>query len=152
VQNTHKNRQLATLLFAALCPHMNRALEIHDSTFAGTSNTNCVLVIHLNKAYIHESAGTPGVDNGKGFVQEIELELSDAIIEKNPTHVPSKLSDGYISINGNKTLNGCNLPLNKEGDIVISFITTQNEQFVARGSKLVSTLLGVAEYVEEFKA
>ncbi len=131
---------------------MNRAIEIHDSIFSGTSNTNGVLVIHLNKAYIHESTGAPGVDNGKGFVQEIELELSNAIIEKNPAHLPSKLSDGYISINGNKTQNGFNLPLNEEGDIVISFITTQNEQFVVRGSKLVSTLLGAAEYVEEFKA
>jgi hypothetical protein len=131
---------------------MNKALEIHDSMFAGTKLIDGVLVIHISKAYVHESAGIPGIDAGQGFTQEIALELSDPVIEKSLTSLPSRLSDGYISTNGNKIENLCDFPINEKGDIKISFTSIQNERFVVRGSRLVSTVLGAPEYVEEFKA
>ena len=67
---------------------MNQALELHDTTLKeivieGSETTLC-----LSSAIVHKSDGIPGLDSGTCWVQKINIELEEAILEKIPEDIP----------------------------------------------------------------
>jgi hypothetical protein len=50
---------------------LNQAIELHDSKVAELSyEVSGRAVLVFSSLYIHESAGRPGVDSGKGWFQQ----------------------------------------------------------------------------------
>jgi hypothetical protein len=131
---------------------MNRAIEIHDSSLSGITKSEGKIIIHLNEAYIHESTGVPGIDSGKGYIQSINLELSNPTIENDITQFPTTLSDGYILLDDQRENNGIPLPIDKTGKIELSFVTHQNERFLVKCDQIISSYLNEAKYIEDYNA
>lgn len=57
---------------------MHSAPELHDSGAQRVSSHEAELRVCLSKVYVHESAGTPVVDPGAGYVQEADCVFSEA--------------------------------------------------------------------------
>jgi hypothetical protein len=109
-------------------------------------------MLRFNKAYIHQSDGRPGIDDGTGWVQEIGLELTGSEIFKLPISMPEELVGGHILVNGELHDNGIKLPLKETGDIEIYLQTGMNEELRINAKSILSIEYGEMEYVEEFKA
>src|SRR5262245_59103732 len=77
---------------------MNSEVEIHDSTLASITPDGHDLVLCLAPAYVHRSAGRPGIDQGSGWLQDIDLVISEAVVESLPSEFPVDLSDGSFSV------------------------------------------------------
>ena len=78
---------------------MNAALEFHDCTVASVEREAGVLRIALEPAYVHRSAGRPGVDPGKGYLQPAELLFSEARVDIRGACI-GDLSSGSVSCDG----------------------------------------------------
>src|SRR5215212_312920 len=58
---------------------MNSALEFHDSRVSSITSDGTHVSMRFGAAYLHESEGVPGVDEGTGWVQEGQLVFSNAV-------------------------------------------------------------------------
>ena len=74
----------------------NRAIEIHDSTLDRISVRDGDVVLHFAAVYIHQSAGTPGVDAGSCWVQKALLRMGGAVVSGSFSQLPRELLDGQI--------------------------------------------------------
>jgi hypothetical protein len=90
---------------------MNSEVEIHDSTLASITPDGRDLVLCLAPAYVHRSAGRPGIDQGSGWLQDIDLVISEAVVESSPSGFPVNLSDGSFSDGEVRWDNSIPLPL-----------------------------------------
>jgi len=75
---------------------MNKSIEFHDSTLSKITQVNTTIILHFDKAYIHQSEGIPGIDKGTGWIQAIDIQLSQANINILPEELPTTLNNGYI--------------------------------------------------------
>ena len=57
----------------------NAAIELHDSVVAEISRLEGNVEITLRPAYVHQSAGQPGVDDGIGLVQDVVISVEERI-------------------------------------------------------------------------
>jgi hypothetical protein len=84
-------RRPSTLeLLAGAGALVNSIVEIHDSELAGTTLIGRDLALRLEPAYVHRSAGRPGIDRGSGWLQDIDLVISEANVESLPAELPAK--------------------------------------------------------------
>ena len=89
---------------------LNREIELHDSTLSKVETNQTNVTLSFDRAYVHCSEGTPGIDIGTGWSQKIDLILRQVATVKVPDDLPNDISDGYIIINGNKLDNMIPLP------------------------------------------
>lgn len=129
---------------------MNSIIEIHDSTLASISFVGHDLVLCLSPAYVHQTAGRPGIDQGSGWVQDINVVFSEAVVEFSPLEIPCGLSERTLSVGEIHWDNGIPLPLAVSGEVSLTAITCQNERLVVRGTGASAVTLGALRYVEEF--
>ncbi len=129
----------------------NRRIEIHDSKLDAVSLQAGDAVLHFPEVYIHESAGTPGVDAGSGWVQEALLSISGATVERSFSKFPADLLDGYIKIGESLLKNEIPIPLNHNGIVELRFETWNDEVLLIRGGSVNLELVGEPKYVEEFR-
>jgi hypothetical protein len=131
---------------------MNRAIEIHDSSLSGITKTEGKIVIHLNEACVHESSGVPSIDSGMVYIQSIDLELTNPIIDNDIIQFPTTLSDGYLLFDGERKDNVVPLPISKTGEIELTFITHHNEKFHVKSDRITSSYNNEAKYIENYDA
>ena len=129
---------------------MNKSIEFHDSTLSKITQDNETIVLHFDKAYIHQSEGIPGVDNGTGWLQSIDIQLSQAKINILPKELPIDLYAGYFILDNKKLDNGIDLPLNSSGKIEICFTTNFNEEIIITAKSVSSIEKSKLEFVEDF--
>jgi len=129
---------------------MNKSIEFHDSTLSKITQDNETIVLHFNKAYIHQSKGIPGIDNGTGWLQSIDIQLSQAKINILPKELPIDLYTGYFILDNKKLDNKINLPLNSFGNIEICFTTNFNEKIIITAKRVSSIEKSKLEFVEDF--
>jgi hypothetical protein len=127
----------------------NRLIEIHDSILDDVSIQGGNAVLHFPKVYIHESAGTPGVDGGSGWVQEALLCISGATVERSFSKFPADLLDGYIRIGESLLKNEIPIPLNYKGIVELRLETWNDEVVSISGGSVELELVGEPKYVEE---
>ena len=128
---------------------LNSLIEIHDSvlTLVETQSKQVKLSI---EAYIHKSIGVPGVDPGTGWVQNVILTIEDGSFEGSIESLPYDLYDGTLQINGELMENEIPIPLDRNGQIVLSLVAKwSGDKLVARGTHIHLELLGEARYVED---
>ena len=121
-----------------LLTNMNKSIEFHDSTLSKITQDNEAIVLHFDKAYIHQSEWIPGIDKGTGWVQSIDVHLSQAKINILPEELPIDLDNGHFIINNKKLNNGINLPLNHSGKIEVYLITNINEEIIITAKSVIS--------------
>ena len=129
----------------------NRAIEIHDSTLDAVSVHDGQAVLRFSSVYIHESAGTPGVDAGSGWVQEALLRIGDADFKRSFSKVPADLLDGYIMLGAAILNNEIPIPLNHKGIVELRLESWNDEVVLITGSGADLELIGEPKYVEEFR-
>lgn len=128
---------------------MNSEVEIHDSTLTGVTPDGRDLVLRLAPAYVHRSAGRPGIDQGSGWLQDIDLVISEAVVESLPSEFPVALSDGSFSDGEVRWDNSIPLPLAVCGTVSLTAVTGRGEILAVRGTGASARTRGDARYVEE---
>jgi hypothetical protein len=128
---------------------MNDAIEFHDSTLAGIAFDGRDLVVSLAPAYVHRSAGRPGVDPGSGWLQDVDLVVTEAIVESSPSEVPVELCDGSLSVGEALWDNLLPLPLAASGATSLVVITGRGERLAVRGAGASIVIRGEPRYLEE---
>jgi hypothetical protein len=129
---------------------VNTALEFHDSTLAGVDQNGRDLVLRLDPAYLHRSHGQPGLDPGEGWLQPLDLIVTEAIIEALPSVLPCDLFDGSLSAGGTIWENSVALPLEVAGAVTLRLVTCNGEHLAAQGNGVMCRLHGESRYLEPF--
>ena len=129
---------------------MNSEVEIHDSTLASITPDGRDLVLCLAPAYVHRSAGRPGIDQGSGWLQDIDLVISEAVVESSPSDFPVDLSEGSFTDGEVRWDNSIPLPLAVWGAVSLTVMTCRGEILAVRGTGASVVTRGDARYVEEF--
>jgi hypothetical protein len=124
-------------------------MEIHDSWLQKVTRAGNAMIFQF-EAYIHESNGEPGVDEGTGWIQPLAVELSNADVEGNIPHLPCDLSDGHMKLEGRRLENVIPIPLDRVGTVEIRLESKRGESLLVRGDSVKVTILGNARFIEEF--
>jgi hypothetical protein len=125
-------------------------IEIHDSTLAGIMFIGRDLVARLVPAYIHKSAGRPGIDQGTGWLQEIDLVISEAVVERVPSELPDDLMEGALSVGEVRWDSVMPLPLAASGQVTLTAVTSRGQLLSVRGVGISAVVRGVARCIEGF--
>jgi len=129
---------------------MNEAVEIHDSTLTSIEAENANLVVRLSPAYVHRSEGRPGWDAGSGWLRDVILIVSGAVVESLPSRSPCELCDGTLSVGEASWANVLPLPLSAAGPVLLTLTTSEGESIEIRGAGVEVIPRGEARYVDEF--
>jgi hypothetical protein len=124
-------------------------MEIHDSVVEGINYQGSTVILEID-AYIHESAGEPAVDHGTGWSQRLAIEVSNARTEGGLSQIPCDLYRGYIDLAGNRSSNIIPIPLNHSAAVEIALDSQLGESLLIRGDSAKLTILGEAEFIENF--
>lgn len=130
---------------------IKNAIEIHDSTLAGISRVGPDLVLRLVPAYVHQSGGRPGIDPGSGGLQDIDLIISEAVLESSPSEFPVNLHGGSIFIGEVRWDNSLPLPLAVSDAVSLTAVTCRGELLAVRCTGASAVTCGELRYIEEFQ-
>lgn len=126
------------------------AIEIYDSTLVSVADDGGHVVIDLKPAYIHRSTGTPGVDPGGGWVQDVILRVENGAIEGGVPEMPCDLWEGSLQVGNQKIENVIPLPLYYQGVVTLVLVAQDESRVVIRGSAISAILIGEPKFIEEF--
>lgn len=131
-------------------PSFQSAVEFHDSEVSQVVRHGEDLLVRFSAAYVHRSAGKPGVDSGEGFVQAVELRLSQATAQSSLDALVGKLSDGaaYLRV-GRVGL--ISLPYLEEGPVKLELAFANGESLTATATAISLSSAGPARFVESFR-
>jgi hypothetical protein len=129
---------------------MNERIELHDSNLAAVTISGEEAVVSFAPAYIHRSAGRPGVDAGTGWWQQAMLTFAGASLHSQPGKIPATVSEGYLRI-GSKSHSNI-IPANGDfhGAIEFSIRLCTAESLILRAQHVRIRLLGEASFGEDF--
>lgn len=128
----------------------NRAIEIYDSTLTSLVKEGQRVVVDLQPAYIHRSTGTPGVDPGGGWAQDVILVVEQATIDGSVPDLPCDLWEGSLRVGHQTIENIIPLPLDYRGDVQLMLVTQTESGVIVRGSAISATPVGEPKFIEEF--
>jgi hypothetical protein len=127
---------------------MNSALEFHDSTVASVEVVDGTLTIRFMVAYIHQSAGEPGISPGEAYIQPAALVFSG--IDKATAPFPKgTLSDGVIRVDG-RELRILQLPFALQGAVEAEFRFASGAVLTVSATSVRCTTFGTPFWVEFF--
>lgn len=128
----------------------NAAIEIHDSTLERIERSG-VDVIAVIDAYVHLSAGQPGVDRGTGWKQPVRLRFLGGTASGNVNDVPMELFDGRLVLSGESFSNIIPMPLTHVGPSRTELESWNDVSIVIDGNGVEGEFAGPPVYVEEFE-
>jgi hypothetical protein len=129
---------------------MNAGIELHDSKVSAIVRSPGVLRILLEPAYVHRSAGRPGVDPGEGWVQSAELVFSEPRDTEQGACIGT-LGDGRISSDAAHFENVLPLPFALSGEVQAHLDFTSGGVLNVNAAGLVCVLKGEARFVERYE-
>lgn len=128
---------------------LNSLIEIHDSVLTSVETQAKQVKLSI-EAYIHKSAGVPGVDPGTGWIQNVILTIEDGSFDGNIESLPCDLYDGALQIDGEFMENEIPIPLDRNAQIVLRLVAKwSGNSPVARGTHIHLELLGEAQNIED---
>ena len=131
---------------------LNAAIELHDSVVAEISRSQNNVEIALRPAYIHQSTGQPGMDDGIGLVQNLVISVAEGSITGDVGDLPADILDGDFEVGPQQSPNMIALPCDLAGSVVLTlFLSPDNRKLVVSGERITILLQGQASYVEEFR-
>lgn len=129
---------------------MNRSIEFHDSSLGGLAEEGKEVVVRFEPAYVHESAGRPGLDPGTGWVQPVELRVQDCEATTVQSELPADVWGGWLESGVERHENGLPLPFSFRGRVHLRLELSSGEVLDLRGKGVSAASTGPAKYVEEF--
>lgn len=130
---------------------MNSALEFHDSDVEAIAGSGDSLRVVLSGAYVHRSAGRPGIDAGAGYIQPAVLVFSGASWSASTRGCSGKLSDGELVVNG-QSMPLVPLPFSTSGQVSVSLTFSSGATFSASAVSVTCTSTGESQFVENYAA
>jgi hypothetical protein len=128
----------------------NAAIEIHDSTLERIESRGNHLVAVI-AAYVHRSAGRPGVDVGTDWSQPVQLRFHMGRATGSLAALPMKLLDGRLVLSKATLSNLIPMPLNHVGSTRIEFESWSEARIVIEGDGVIGAFTGPPTYVEGFE-
>ena len=130
---------------------VHRAVELHDTKILSCRQEGESLLMRLD-AYVHQSTGEPGVDQGTGWSQQVDLIVTNAVVAA-PSANPDSLSisDGTLVIDG-QSLSLLPLPLKKAGSVRLSLLGDDGAELVVDGTAVELSSAGEPTFVERVPA
>ncbi len=129
---------------------MFKGVELHDSCIRAITVDGADVTVRFGPAYVHISAGKPGVDLGSGWVQDLDLSFTDATLTSEIGDFPRDLDDGEVSLGGVTHKNLVPLPLDFHGDVSFVAYSIRGERLSIHGTAAKIVLHGEPTYVEQF--
>ncbi len=126
---------------------MNAALEFHDSEVSKVEANTESLRVLFSAAYVHRSEGVPGVDNGEGYVQAVELRISSAAWKGPLGECIGKISDGDLFV-ADTPIRLVPLPFEATGEVRLEVQFTNGAMLLAAGTSVQVRQVGKAHFVE----
>jgi hypothetical protein len=83
-------------------------------------------------------------------VQDLDLILSEAVLESSFTEMPRELADGSLSVGDELYENAIPFPLEVRGTVRFSAVSQNGERLVIQGTRATAVPIGDACYVEQF--
>ena len=131
-------------------PHRRSAIEIYDSTLTSVTDEGGHVLVDLTPAYLHRSTGTPGVDPGGGWAQDVILRIENGAIDGGLPEMPCDLWEGSLQVGDQKIENIIPLPLDYQGEVTLVLVAQDESRVVIRGSAISAILFGEPKFIEEF--
>ncbi len=128
---------------------MNSALEFHDSEIARIDAVGRTLRVRFSAACVHRSAGAPGVDAGKGFLQAVSMELDDATWDAELAPCHGRVAEGAVRVNG-IDIGLPTIPGARSGEIRLWIRFSSGAEFSAGAVSLRLAVDGEARFIEDF--
>ena len=130
---------------------MNLAIEFHDSELTSIAKRDDALELRFGTC-IHKSEGTPGVDAGTTWFQDMMLVVADGVVEGKITHWPSELYDGTLEVDGEVIENVVPIPVDRKGTIRLTLKPSFfDDPIVVRGNHVRLELFpGVPRFIQDF--
>ena len=131
---------------------LNAAIELYDSVVAEISRSENAVEIALRPAYVHQSTGQPGVDDGIGSVQNVVISLEEGSITGDVGGLPRDIFDGQFVVGHQAFPNVIALPCDIVGSVRLTvFLSPDNRKVVIIGKRITIRFEGQASYDEEFR-
>jgi hypothetical protein len=131
---------------------LNAAIELHDSVLAEISRSGNAVEIALRPAYVHQSTGQPGVDDGIGSIQNVVISLEEGSVTGDLGGLPSDIFDGEFVVGHQVFPNVIALPCDILGSVRLTLLLSpDNRKVVIFGKRITIRFEGRASYVEEFR-
>ncbi len=129
---------------------LNTAIELHDSVLSRLERRGTQLIVTLT-AYVHRSAGRPGIDGGSGWTQTARLILRAGSAHGDIAGLPFEISDGHIESAAGVERNVIPVPWPHGGAAELHLLGMRGERALLIGQALTIQWVSAAVYVEEFR-
>jgi hypothetical protein len=126
-----------------------RAIELHDSQLAGVIASGDDAVVQFRPAYVHSSLGTPGDDEGSGWVEPIDLVIRQAADGVDAT-ATGDVWDGTLVVAERRFQNLIPLPLDRTSATELAIELTNGRTITIRGTGVVVQSAGAATLLRAF--
>ena len=130
---------------------MNAAIEFHDSEVSTVEITGDRIRIHFSAAYVHQSAGQPGIDAGSGYTQAVDVCMSEAALVGSQRESIGSVSDGDLVANGQSMKNVVPLPFEAIGTIKLNLQFCNGTLISVEAKSVTIRQVGQARFVEAYK-
>ena len=128
---------------------INAAVELHDSKITSIVDSDYTVVVELH-AYIHQSLGRPGVDQGTGWTQKVRLTFCNATARSNLETIPDTILDGSLTLSDTLFVNVFSVPLTHTGPTCMHFEFANETNLEIRGNRFHAERIGKPMFVEPF--
>ena len=130
---------------------MNVGLEFHDSNVGAVQFSASSACLFFEPAYLHHSMGRPGVDDGTGHTQPVDLLFGGALIQGYSQECSGQLSGGKVSVNG-VAYSVLPVPFQASGEISATFVFCTGEVFALTATSVSCKGRGAPSFVETYAA
>jgi hypothetical protein len=127
----------------------NSMIELHDSEVAGITQSGSSIVVLFRPAYVHHSEGRPAIDPGTGWLQDLDLIVSEADLISGFSEMPRTVLEGSMSVDDEVFSNVIPLPLDVRGAVRFSAESWNEERLIIQGTRATIVPKGEARYLEE---
>ena len=126
----------------------NAAIEFHDSILERVEYEG-ETVVAVFTAYVHRSAGTPGVDAGTGWSQTLQLKFERGRAGGSLDKLPIALLGGYLEATVEQFNNLLPLPFRRVGSVSVELLGWNDQEIDIEGDSVEAVLVGEARYIED---
>ena len=108
-----------------------------------------MVVLELD-AYIHQSLGRSGVDQGTGWTQTVRLAFCDSTVLSNLERLPDTILVGCLTLSDTAFENVFPVPLTHRGPTCMRIELANDIKMTISGSRFQAERIGTPTYVEPF--
>ena len=126
-------------------------LELHDSVLSGLKQDGGTAVLQLRPAYVHRSAGRPGIDPGEVYTQDFDIVIEGAQLTEDGPAVPFVVWDGAVAFGDRELVNLVPGDLHGTKPVFLRLVPAAGHRDLQIGGCSIDIHpVGQAQYMDEF--